>query len=181
MGRPLAAASPLPHGASWQGEALSILVCPPSAIFRLEGRRHGVTAATLPAAGCCLADGAGLLLSIGPDVYLHLGRERDCATLLAQFNAVVDVSSAWAHLAYAGPKAVEVLRKGCAIDLHPRMFPAGACCATGFARTRVVLWRPSMEARYEMLVGRSYARSLWCWLIEAAAQYGAPQRKERLQ
>ena len=61
------------------------------------------------------------------------------------------------------------------------MFAAGACCATGFARMRVVLWRPEVEARYEMLVGRSYALSLWHWLIDAAAQYDVPHAKECLQ
>ncbi len=49
------------------------------------------------------------------------------------------------------------------------------------ARMRVVLWRPSMESRYEMLVGRSYALSLWCWLIDAAAEYGPQQTKESIR
>jgi sarcosine oxidase subunit gamma len=152
-----------------------------SLIFHLEGRRDGVTDAMLPPAGRCLSDGAALLLSIGPDVYLRVGGETDSAALDTRFQAVVDVGSAWTHLAFEGPKAVELLRKGCAVDLHPRVFAAGACCAAGFAGTRVVLWRPCTDARYEMLLGRSYALSLWSWLIEAAAQYGAPQTKERLQ
>ena len=178
MDKALEAASPLSSSASWRGNDLSLLVCPPPVIFHLEGIRDGITDATLPKAGRCTSDGAGLLLSVGPGVYLRVGGEDNSVTLKARFRAVVDVSSAWTYLAIAGPKAIEPLRKGCAIDLHPRMFPAGACCATGFGRMRIVLWRSSIEARYDMLVGCSYARSLWSWLIEAAAPYGAQQTKE---
>jgi len=49
------------------------------------------------------------------------------------------------------------------------------------ARMRVVLWRSSMESRYEMLVGRSHALSLWSWLIDAAVEYGPRQTKERIR
>ena len=179
MGRSLEAASAIPHGAGrWQADQLSILACPPPAIFHLEGRRDAASDATLPAPGRCISDRAGLLLSVGPEVYFRVGGENDCATPCARFQLVVDVSSAWTHLAFEGTKAVALLRKGCAVDLHPRTFPAGACCVTGFARMRVVLWRSSVEARYEMLVGRSYALSLWSWLIEAAAPYGSQQTKE---
>jgi sarcosine oxidase subunit gamma len=177
MGKPLEAASALPQGASWRSEQLSMLASSAPAIHHLEVRREGV----LPAAGRCMADDAGLLLSIGPDVYLHVGGDYSSAALRARFDVVVDVSSAWTRLAFAGDKAVDLLRKGCAVDLHPRTFPAGTCCATGFARMRVVLWRPDTDARYEMLVARSYALSLWTWLIDAAAQYGGQQTKERLQ
>jgi sarcosine oxidase subunit gamma len=177
----LQAAPGLASNAGWQGDDLSMLVCPPSTIFHLEGPRDSVSDAMLPQAGRCMSDGAGMVLSVGPDVWLHVSAEADAAALKHSFRAAVDVSSAWSHLAFEGRKAVELLRKGCALDLHPRTFPAGACCATGFARMRVVLWRPTVAARYDMLVGRSYAQSLWIWLIDAAAQYGAPPTKESPQ
>jgi len=185
MDRTLEAASPLSTGAaSWHGAGLSIRICPPTAILHLEGRHDGDRAvdAMLPAAGCCVADESGSWLSIGPDVYFRVGAVDDAAAALAsRFEAVVDVSSGWIRLAFEGSKAVALLRKGCAIDLHPRMFPAGSCCATGMARMRVVLWRPSLESRYEMLVGRSHALSLWSWLIDAAAEFGSRQTKETIR
>jgi sarcosine oxidase subunit gamma len=181
MADTLQAASSLPIDvASRFGAELSIRVCQPAAILHLEGRRLGVGVAdaTLPAAGRCISDDAGLLLSIGPDVWFRVGTVDDTAAWTARFEAVVDVSSGWSCLALEGPKAVALLRKGCAVDLHERMFPPGSCCATGMARMRVVLWRPGIESRYEMLVGRSYALSLWSWLIDAAAEYCPQQTKE---
>ena len=182
MAEALEAAPPVSHDeASWRCEQLTMLVCRPPAMFHLEGGRDGATDAMLPAAGCCTADVTGRLFSIAPDVYFFVGGGSNAGALNARFQVVIDVSSAWTHLAFAGPRVVELLRKGCAVDLHPRAFPAGACCATGFARMRVVLWRPSIEARYEMLVARSYARTLWSWLIEAAEQYRGQKTEEPLQ
>jgi len=181
MARTLQAASALSiEPACTHGAELSIRVWQPAAILHLEGSRagDGVADATLPATGRCISDEAGSLLSIGPDVYLRVGAVDDTAALTSRFEVVVDVSSAWVCLALEGSKAVALLRKGCAVDLHPRMFPAGSCCATGMARIRVVLWRPGIESRYEMLVGRSYALSLWSWLIDAAAEYGPQRTKE---
>ena len=182
MGRILEAASAVSHDAStWQGEQLSMLVCPPAPIVHLERRRNGEANARLPTPGRCTSDATGLLLSVRPYVYLCVGGEHHSATLVERFQVVVDVSSAWTQLAFEGAKVVELLRKGCAVDLHPHMFPAGACCVTGFAKMRVVLWRSSTEDRYDMLVGRSYALSLWSWLLEAAAPYGGQQTKELSQ
>ncbi len=183
MARTLQAASPLSTGlANWYGAELSIRICPPAAILHLEGRRDGDRSldTMLPEAGRCVSDEAGAWLSIGPNVYFRVGAVDDIAALTSHFEVVVDVSSGWIRLAFEGSKAVALLRKGCAVDLHPRMFPVGSCCATGMARMRVVLWRPSVESRYEMLVGRSYALSLWSWLIDAAAEYGPQQTKESI-
>ena len=180
MARMLQAASFLSSGASWHGAELSMRVWQPAAILHLEGPRAGgdVAGATLPAAGRCMSDEGGSLLSIGPDVYLRVGAVADTAALASRFEVVVDVSSGWGCITLEGPKAVALLRKGCAVDLHPRMFPAGSCCATGMARMRVVLWRPGMDCRYEVLVGRSYALSLWSWLIDAAAEYASQPTQE---
>ena len=168
-----------PFAGGWRSDVLSMFVCPPRGIVHLAGARDSRDAAALPAAGRCVSHAVGAVLSIGPDAYLCVGgADADSDALQAWFRVVVDVSSAWIHLAVVGPKAAELLRKGCAIDLHERMSPTGACSATGYARMRVVLWRTSAEARYDMLVGRSYALSLWAWLTEAAAQYGGQQTKE---
>jgi sarcosine oxidase subunit gamma len=180
MDSPLHAASALPSSADSRCDGVSIIARPPSTLLHLEGLRDGIGDRTLPQAGRCLSDGAGMVLSVAPDAWLRVGAGEDIPALQQRFKVVVDVSSAWTHLAVEGVKAVELLRKGCAIDLHPRMFPAGACCTTGFARMRVVLWRPDGQPRYEVLAARSHALSLWTWLIDAAAQYGAPQTEEPL-
>ncbi len=180
MASALQAAPALPIDvASRFGAELSIRAWQPPAILHLEGRRSsGVADVALPAAGHCISDEDGSWLSVGPDVWFRVGAVPDTGALASRFDAVVDVSSGWGCLALEGPKAVALLRKGCAIDLHPRMFPPGSCCATAMARMRVVLWRPAIESRYDMLVGRSHALSLWNWLIDAAAEYGLQQTKE---
>jgi sarcosine oxidase gamma subunit len=35
----------------------------------------------------------------------------------------------------------------------------------------VIVWR-SLDARFDLFVGRSYALSLWDWLAEAALEFG---------
>ena len=179
MAEPLASAPPLPTpDARWHGIGLSVALCPHATIWQLEGPRDIVRASSLPRPGRCLAHESGLVLCIGPDVYLHLGAGADIDAWRAGFRAVIEMSSAWTHLAVEGPHAIGLLRKGCAVDLHPRVFSAGACAATGMARMRVVLWRPGVDSRYELLVGRSYALSLWSWLMEAAEEYGGEREKE---
>ena len=74
-------------------------------------------------------------------------------------------------LVIKGERAADLLAKGSALDLHPKYFPVGACGAAGYARLRTILWKTS-AMEFELLVGRSYARSLWEWLIDAAAEYG---------
>lgn len=182
MAEPLVAAPPVSDPESrWRGEGLSMEVCPPTPIVHLESPREGVNAPMLPAAGQCISHDGAVLLSIGPGTYLRIGGNDDYAMLDARFTVAVDVGSAWTNIAIAGARAVELLRKGCAVDLHPRAFSAGACCSTGLAGMRAVLWRPRTGDRYELLVARSYAQSLWSWLLDAAAPYGSPHTKERLQ
>jgi sarcosine oxidase subunit gamma len=67
--------------------------------------------------------------------------------------------------------ARDVLQKGCAVDLHPRVFTSQSCVSTALARVRVTL-RQSASERYELLVERSYARYLHEWLLDAALEYG---------
>ena len=175
-------ASPLPALASnWRGTGLSMTLCPPVTIWQIEGPRDGVPASSLPLPGRCLDDGAAVLLSVGQGVYLRLGDAGNMDIERSTFRAIIDMSSAWTHFSIEGPNAVAVLRKGCAVDLHPRMFPAGACAATGLARLRVALWRPASECSYHLLVGRSHALSLWSWLIESALEYGGERGKERVE
>lgn len=134
----------------------------------LEGPRPGPS---LPAAGRYARIGGAVLLPTGPDIFLLVGDCRDVATLSSSFDLAVDVSDAWLQLAISGAAATGLLAKGSAIDLHPAQFPPGACAAAGFARLRTILWRLE-AARFDLLVARSHARSLWEWLADATAEYG---------
>ena len=123
-------------------------------------------AQSVPPPGQVAAADGVVLVPIGPSVFLYLGP----TSATEAFAVEVDVSGAWTHFVLAGPGATRLLAKGCALDLHPSHFPPGSAAAAGFARLRTIIWRADNE-QFHMLVGRSYARTLWDWLTEAAAEF----------
>jgi sarcosine oxidase subunit gamma len=85
--------------------------------------------------------------------------------------SAVDVGDLRAEFELAGPRAIDVLRKGCAIDLHPREFGAGDCALTALARVRVALRQTDDPPGYRVLVERSVAPYLWDWLVDAMMEF----------
>jgi sarcosine oxidase subunit gamma len=71
----------------------------------------------------------------------------------------------------SGPRARELLAKGCSLDLHPRAWEPGRCAQTSIARVSVLLHALDPEG-FDLYCARSYAGSVWHWLTEAAAEYG---------
>lgn len=114
-------------------------------------------------------------LWLGPDQWLISVSSADPASLLQALGgaatSAVDVSDLRAVFELAGPHAADVLRKGCAIDLHPRVFVAGDCAVTSLARVRVALRQTDDRPAYRIFVERSYASYLWDWLIDAMFEY----------
>jgi sarcosine oxidase subunit gamma len=86
--------------------------------------------------------------------------------------SAVDVSDLRAEFELAGPRATDVLRKGCAVDLHPRVFGPGDCALTALARVRVALRQTDERPAYRILVERSVAPYLWSWLADAMMEFG---------
>jgi sarcosine oxidase subunit gamma len=123
--------------------------------------------------------GAGaerIALWFGPDQWLIVAPSAAATPLLQALGgdamSAVDVSDLRAEFELAGPRAADVLRKGCAIDLHPRIFGTGDCALTSFARVRVALRQTDDRPAYRVLVERSVAAYLWDWLIDAMMEYG---------
>jgi heterotetrameric sarcosine oxidase gamma subunit len=154
---------------------LSLREQPGGIITQLEGCRPGpaltlclaaLDIAELPAPGRC-ETGANLLLPVGPAIWLLLADVPP--PMEGAFDLALNVTGAWTRIAIGGAQAPALMAKGCAIDLHPRGFPAGACAAAGFAHMRTIIWRTRQG--FELLVGRSYALSLWQWLVAAASEY----------
>ena len=120
------------------------------------------------------------VLWLGPDEWLVLaepGRQRELEDLLrtaigAEHGAVVDVSAQRTALSLAGTAAREVLARGCAIDLDPRVAPAGTCVQTLLARcgvTIVVRDARTSGSEFLLLVRASFAAYLASWLLDAGA------------
>ncbi|MDR7303849.1 sarcosine oxidase subunit gamma [Haloactinomyces albus] len=121
------------------------------------------------------------VLWLGPDEWLLLGPEGSqeairntvSTALDGDHAAVVDVSANRTILSVAGPKARELLNKGCALDLHPRSFTVDRCAQTLLARAGVTLvCRDTQLPSFWVIVRSSFARYLADWLVDAAAEYG---------
>ena len=71
-----------------------------------------------------------------------------------------------------GPRARDLLAKGCPLDLHPSLFAKGACAQTVMAKAGVLIHAVDDGPTYDLYVLRSFAEYLWRWLEDAAQEYG---------
>jgi sarcosine oxidase subunit gamma len=145
-----------------------------SALFGLAGP---------PRAGELLALGGALFLGTAPDRCLHISSEQNSPSLQSEltkaaavFSIAVDASDTWTQLAIEGSASLDLLAKGCTLDLHPSVFSEGRCAVTRFAQVRCVLFRSGTSFR--LMIGRSYAHSLAEWLVEAAQEFGSNHWKK---
>ena len=119
------------------------------------------------------------LLWLGPDEWLVTGPAEEGAQLEETLrgrlegrnHALTDVSAMYATLALSGPRAREVLMKGCRLDLHPRAFKPGTCVQTALARAQVILHQTGDAPAYEITVRNSFSVYLATWLLDAMAEY----------
>ena len=91
-------------------------------------------------------------------------------------SAVVDLSDARSVIRIEGTHARDVLAKGCALDLHPRVFRAGQAAHSLLAGATVTLHQTTdhdAAPAYDIYVPRSLADHLWRWLHDAALEYAA--------
>lgn len=116
---------------------------------------------------------------LSPDEWLLIvpqGEEFDTERRLReQLNgehyAIVNVSGGQTLLTLTGKNVLPLLMKSAVYDVHPANFPSGKGVTTVFANTPMVLRRPD-EARWELVVRRSFADYLFRWLLDAGAEYG---------
>ena len=136
------------------------------------------------------ADGRAIWL--GPDEWLLLGssvaefdpsapavRERELGELLRPVGgAATDVSAQRLGIRLGGPRARDVLAKGCSIDLHPSRFGIGTAVQTTLGLAGVVLLALPAGAdghpEYLVLVRSSFAGYLATWLLDAALEFANP-------
>jgi sarcosine oxidase subunit gamma len=124
------------------GDGLVLVGCAPGQWFGLSERSRGVNA---------------------------VARLTDAVAGIA---AVIDHSSGKIVLRMSGPRARDVLAKGCPIDLDPRVFGPGSAATTEIAHIGCQLWQVDEAPTYDFLVNRSIAKSFWAWLAASAAEYG---------
>ena len=98
---------------------------------------------------------------------------------LAGLASVTDQSDGRAVLRIDGRRAREALAKMLPVDLHPRAFGPGNAALTAAASIGVHIWQLDDTPTYELAVFRSYAGSLWRWLIASAEEFGVAVIAER--
>jgi sarcosine oxidase subunit gamma len=156
---------------------LNLRVEPGEAAAAAAGKALG---GELPAEPGTAVAGIGdvTVLWLGPDEWLILaspGRQGELEDLLRAAigdspGAVVDVSAQRTALSLSGPAARDVLARGCAIDLDPRVAPAGTCVQTLLARTGItIVVRDESASEFLLLVRASFAQYLAAWLVDACS------------
>ncbi|MDN3523350.1 sarcosine oxidase subunit gamma [Halomonas ramblicola] len=116
---------------------------------------------------------------LSPDEWLLIvpgGEEHDLELGLRKalgdaHYAIVNVSGGQTLLELEGPAAVELLMKSVVYDVNPLAFPVGKGVTTVFAKTTVIVRRPS-ESCWELVVRRSFADYAYRWLLDAGEEYG---------
>jgi sarcosine oxidase, subunit gamma len=139
----------------------------------------------LPTTPSTWADGdTARVIWLGPDEWLVANPfispedlEAGLRAAVSDAGSVINVSAQRTTLWLRGAHVRDVLATGCAIDLHPRAFPAGSAAQTVLGQTGVVLLALDDTAtHYQLLVRSSFARYLASWLVDAAIEYTDPGR-----
>jgi methylglutamate dehydrogenase subunit D len=126
-------------------------------------------AATAPAPSKAVHGAGGSLLRIHPQRLWFLSERSDAAgnpAIDLQLGAALDLSNARAIIRVADDVAGALLSRFVAIDLRPHRFAIDDVATTPLHRVSVVLWRRSQGI--DILVPRSFARSIWDLLAETA-------------
>jgi sarcosine oxidase, subunit gamma len=122
-------------------------------------------------------DAAALWLS--PDQWLVFVPFGDRDRLLTQLRSqlagqhvsIVDVSANRIALELTGPKAREVLAKGCGLDLHPHAFGPDRCAQSLLARSQALIWQIDNAPTFRLLVRPSFAGYVADFLVDAMREY----------
>ena len=122
------------------------------------------------------------VLWLSPDEFLVISDDDEPAEATAalrtalgeQPGSVIDLSSNRTTFELSGPSARAVLEKGCSLDLHPRTFTVGTAYVTLIGSVPVIVWRNG-EDSYRILPRSSFADFLGRWLLDAMAEFKAPE------
>jgi heterotetrameric sarcosine oxidase gamma subunit len=85
---------------------------------------------------------------------------------------VVEVTTAYAALAIAGPNAREIFARFTAADLRPHVTPVHGFRPVSVARTPGMILREG-EDRFLMLFGAAFGQYMWTTVADAAEHLGA--------
>ena len=125
--------------------------------------------------------GCAEMICVGPADWLVIAAEADATKWLDRFASAFDgrafrasdVSDALARFEITGSDVRDLLAKGCSLDLHSPLFPAGRSARTRFAGMPVIV-RSIDTYRFELIVEQSYVDYLRAWLADAELEFQTP-------
>ena len=142
--------------------------------------RLGIDLPTVPNTWVPTQDGR--VVWLGPDEWLLTSERERPEDLEARIRdavvplggAAVDVSAQRIAIRLTGSRMRDLLAKGCAIDLHPRVFGRGRSAQSTLGLAAVVLLALGDGGDdFLVLVRSSFAGYLAEWLLDAAVEYTA--------
>lgn len=169
--------------------AVRLRTCPFLTLINLRGNasdpafvkavKRGLGLAVPDAPNTTLSGNGLRVLWLGPEEWLIVcgdGEQEGLSQRLkealhGQHVSIVDISAHRTVLELAGPRARDVLEKGCLLDLHPRVFGPDQCVGTVIAKTQLYLEQMDDGPTYRLYVVRSFARHLASWLLDATAEF----------
>ncbi len=83
------------------------------------------------------------------------------------FAKLTDISGGQTIIQIVGEKTLDLLARGCTLDLHPRVFAQGQCAQTTIAKSPALIHKVSGDDNphvVNVVVRRSFADYLWHWL-----------------
>ncbi len=139
--------------------------------IRLPGEANGVAAADRR------------VLWLGPDECLIVTAQGDevaiqqqaSQALAGRHHALTDLTDNYTTIRVAGPSAEALLAKGCPLDLHGSVFPAGRVAQSLIGAVDMILECLADGAggrMFLLFVRRSFAQYTWDWLADGALEFG---------
>ena len=124
------------------------------------------------------------VLWLGPNEWLIVTKPGDIDKTLTSLRksceglhiSITDVSEARTVICLSGDRALDILEKGCSLDLHPNIFTEKCCAQTQLARANIIVHntgvkKPKNASTYEIYILRSFAGYLWQWILDAGNEF----------
>ena len=145
-------------------------------MLQVAGNPKAITTVTgkLPAKVGAAAQSEGrTMMRTGANQFWIIGPENDdIATKLSDVAVLTPLSHSRTRIFIEGAPARDVLAKGVPLDFHPTIFKPGMFAMTGIHHTPVLVHCTS-DNRFEIYALRTFALSVYDWLVDAALEFVA--------
>jgi heterotetrameric sarcosine oxidase gamma subunit len=141
-----------------------------------EASLSGQLGATLPAAvGETVGIGGSRVIRVAPRRFWLVGDRQDALSMDPELGSLISLAEGRMRLRMAGARLFEILNACVAIDwLSPAASP-GRAVQTSFHHVPVLLIRADAQ-ECDLIVPRSFAKSLMDWVSDVAASLDRPTK-----